>query len=260
MFIILFVFSCGSLALAQDDFYKFEISGGYSQAFNNGYVGDRFYETIPPNALFNGSSGVVDFATRERQKLKGFEASGVYNFSRYIGAKVDFSYHSGGIASIDFTVPGILVRQANGSLSLNAGYTAGNQSIKQYNYLAGIQIKDNSKDKRFKPFGHFLAGVQQLNARLGADDKSLDILGTKKFKFKNFTYDIGGGLDIRVSRRIDIRVIQFDFNPVFTKEQKIRSQGDTFTLSGAQVTSLTDLSIPKRTQNNFRIGFGVVFH
>jgi hypothetical protein len=48
-----------------------------------------------------------------------------------------------------------------------------------------------------------------------------------------FAGAFGGGLDIRASDRVDVRVIQFDYNP----------------------TRLFD-----STQHNFRIGVGIVIH
>lgn len=53
----------------------------------------------------------------------------------------------------------------------------------------------------------------------------------------------GAGIDVKVSKRVDIRIIQFDYNPIFFREQDF----DDFTLAG-------------RTQNNFRIGVGIVIH
>ncbi|MGI8555914.1 MAG: hypothetical protein ACR2LT_06115 [Pyrinomonadaceae bacterium] len=47
----------------------------------------------------------------------------------------------------------------------------------------------------------------------------------------------GGGLDIRVSRRIDVRVIQFDYNPV-----RVTNGGES------------------AWSHNLRIGVGIVFH
>ena len=53
-----------------------------------------------------------------------------------------------------------------------------------------------------------------------------------------FAAAIGGGLDIRAGRRVDIRVIQFDYNP---------TRG---TFQSGQSNILHD----------FRIGAGIVFH
>ncbi|MGI9034857.1 MAG: hypothetical protein ACR2GD_02345 [Pyrinomonadaceae bacterium] len=74
-------------------------------------------------------------------------------------------------------------------------------------------------------------------------------------------------MDVRVSKRIDIRLVQFDYNPVFVKAKRLLANGasvDTgitnLSAGNPVVTSLQIYSIPKRRQNDFRIGFGIVFH
>jgi hypothetical protein len=54
---------------------------------------------------------------------------------------------------------------------------------------------------------------------------------------------LGGGLDVKVHRHISIRVIQADYNPIFFRDQDVG-----------------DVVIPGQTQNNFRIGAGIVIH
>jgi hypothetical protein len=51
----------------------------------------------------------------------------------------------------------------------------------------------------------------------------------------------GGGIDVKVHPRVDLRIIQFDYNPIF-------------------YGGVESLDLPNRTQNNIRIGFGVVIH
>ena len=64
----------------------------------------------------------------------------------------------------------------------------------------GVQFKDNRKkdEKRVKPFGHVMAGF-----------------GNQSGYGDGVSVIVGGGIDIKVNNRIDIRAIQYDFNPIF---------------------------------------------
>ncbi len=121
--------------------------------------------------------------------LNGVNVSGVYNFSKYVGVKGDFSTH----------------HKRNFSLQ---------------NYLGGIQIKNNAREgSRVRPFAHVLAGVvvasEGFRARGGA-----------------FSMAVGGGVDVRVNKRVSVRAIQVDYNPY---------------ISGGFYS------------NNVRVGVGIVF-
>ena len=107
-----------------------------------------------------------------------------------------------------------------------------------FNFLGGVQIKDNSTEGTFKPFAHALAGV--AHARNSVDFNDVVCVAIVPSPCSPFTQSetgfaaaFGGGLDIRASDRISIRAIQVDYNP----------------------TRLFD-----STQHNFRIGVGIVFH
>lgn len=197
-----------------------------------GYVG---YSNQQIDTGVNTNSGNGNFTSNffnDRRSFNGFEAAGVYNVSRYVGIKGDFS---------------AAYRNEDFSFQTGTGTTANTISLKAsnqlYNYLGGVQIKDNSSDARVKPFAHALVGA-----------------ATGRTKFKNITCSntsaasgcstiitnglassdsetglagaFGGGLDIKLSDRIDFRAIQVDYNP-------IRFDGGT--------------------DNNFRIGVGIVF-
>jgi len=94
--------------------------------------------------------------------------------------------------------------------------------------VGGVQVKDNSSEATFKPFAHALAGVanSRMNSRIENVFRGKDSNTGPAGAF-------GGGIDIRVSRRFDIRAIQLDYNP----------------------TKLLDA-----TQHNFRTGVGIVLH
>ncbi len=260
---ISFIFLTALGISAQDDYNKFEVSGGYSFERVKGFPGDRSQST----SNFDGTT-TSTYVTGENRthNLSGFNASAVYNFSRYFGAKFEFSGNYG--SDKDHTLPGGIYTQANGRTLLvipGIGGIAAKQ--RDYKYLAGLQFKDNSKDKKLKPFAHTLFGAaRQTTDFSNLDPQRTNLIGGKTIKVNGFSLAVGGGLDLRVSKRIDIRLIQFDYNPVFTKAKTLvplGAQVDTLipnlTAPGL-VTSLQDFTIPKHTEQNYRVGFGIVIH
>ena len=142
----------------------------------------------------------------------GFEGSLTGNFHRYVGAKFDFSTHSK-------------------TYSFNSGTATVNAKLRANQYLFGVQFKDNKEDGgRLRPFAHVLAGVANSRATISGAT-------TGSASDNNFAMVFGGGLDINASRHVAIRLIQADYNPVFSRG------------SGSN-----------NTANNFRLGFGIVFH
>jgi hypothetical protein len=146
----------------------------------------------------------------QREGFNGFEVAVTGNFSRYIGIKGDYAFQ-------------------RKSFDVNFDSTRINADVNLHTLVGGLEFKDNAKDKErghLRPFGHLLAGF--ANARFSTS--------TTGFSFNQsdtgFAAVLGGGLDVRVGSRFDIRIIQLDYNPIH--------------LGG-------------ETQNNFRIGAGIVF-
>lgn len=166
----------------------------------------------------------------DREGLHGVNGSVVGNINRYVGIKGDVSGH---FKSYNFDVPRPGTTNTTDSFKVKASV---------YNFLAGVQVKDNTKGgSRFRPFGHALAGVAVGRTKVDSSfftsafcqqanvDCSEDLSDTET----GFAAAIGGGIDIRATDRFSIRAIQVDYNPT-------RFNGSI--------------------QNNFRFGFGVVFH
>ncbi len=203
------IISCASVAAAQsDDYKKWDFFGGYSH--------NRI-----DTGISDDDADLDDFID-EREGFHGFNASVTRNVSRYVGFKFDVSGH---YKSRTFPIFGI-----QNALDINSSV---------YNYLGGVQFKENSSEATFKPFAHALVGVAHARNR-GTISESGCIAIFPSPCPPGFTDTdtglagaVGGGLDVRVHDRIDIRVIQVDYNP----------------------TRLFD-----STQHNFRIGVGVVFH
>lgn len=205
MLLAVLILACASVSFAQSSEYnKVEFYGGYSHARVDTGVDDQDLQDLVGNT----------------RGFNGFDTSITGNLSRYFGIKGDFTAH---FKNDSFT---------DGTVTVNT-------KERLYNLLGGVQIKDNSKDARVKPFAHALAGFAHQTSRFTAP------LVSDSFEVKDtsFALKIGGGLDIRVSPKVDIRVIELDYNPVFLGDQTIF--GETF---------------QGQTQHNFTIGAGIVIH
>jgi hypothetical protein len=209
LFLLLVLITCSvtpSFAQEGDDYHEVEVFGGYSRSRAETKIGDA-----DPDFFGDFTDGRTDF--------NGFNASVTRNFRKLVGFKVDFSGH--------YDTRSVAFGDGNAS----------EVESSLYNFLAGVQLKNNSQEATFKPFAHVLAGVargrhevddvvciQTVGAPCAADVNGSDVGPAGAF---------GGGLDIRAGRRVDVRAFQVDYNP----------------------TRLFDA-----TQHNVRFGFGVVIH
>lgn len=210
------VSAASAVAQAQpvDDYKKGEFFVGYS----NGQV---------DTGVDSGSSAVDFF--RDRENFNGVNVSGVYNFSRYLGAKGDYS--------VTFNNNEVSETFSSGGLNYTIGFKNKNQL---HNFVGGVQVKDNAKDGVFKPFGHVMAGVAHARSKFEDFACTAPVGGScapfevsdETFSDTGFSGIIGGGIDFRVSDRFQVRAIQVDYNPT-------RLGGET--------------------QHNLRIGAGIVF-
>ena len=152
----------------------------------------------------------VDFDA-DLEGFNGFEIAANRNLSRYIGLKGDYTFHF-----------------------KNTNISGTEIDAKTHTLVGGVQFKDNSKEKKFKPFAHLMVGftrasadvnpvfcVQQVGVPCPFSDSEIGFAGV-----------FGGGLDFRINDRVDLRAIQVDFHPT-------RLGGES--------------------QANFRVGVGVVF-
>ncbi len=167
-------------------------------------------DEIKKNEFFVGYSNQQVGLNSSRQIFNGFEGSYTRNISRYVGIKGDVS------GAYNNTFTSIPVN-TNGSFS----DVRVKNSSSVYNFLGGVQFKDNAKTSKLKPFGHVLAGVAYRRFKV-KDDQCItncnNVVQTP-FLFKGsnngFSAALGGGLDVKITDNIDIRAIQVDYNPVF---------------------------------------------
>jgi opacity protein-like surface antigen len=178
-------------ALAQhDDYKKWEFFGGYSALGFDTLAGDTDIAAV--NDVLSG-----------RNTLRGFELSITRNFHRYWGVKGDYSL---GLREDNFSRP-----LASGTVDTTV-----------QNFLGGIQIKDNETEARVKPFAHALFGV--ANQKVDVDSPNLPALfGITDFHVNetSFAMAFGGGLDIRLNHKIDVRAAQIDWNIINRGDQQL---------------------------------------
>ena len=220
------IFVLTTTALAQDDYKKYEFFGGYSALFVDNLAGDT-------------GSPAVDDVLGDRQTLRGFNLAVNYNFHKYIGAKFDYSLH---LREDEFNRP-----LGNGTIDTTL-----------QNFLGGIQIKNNSEDgPTFKPFGHALFGVAVQ--KLDVDSPQLPALfGINDFHTNetSFAMAFGGGLDIKLNNKLDVRVFQVDWNIINRGDQQT---GIVLAPTPFQTVG-TPFVIPGTRQDNLRLSVGIVIH
>jgi len=225
--VLTLVLICTTAALAQsDDYKKWEFFGGYS-ALNFDNLGD------------DTDNAAVNDLLSEKNTLRGFELAITRNFHKYVGAKFDYSLH---LREDNFSRPA-----ANGTIDTTV-----------QNFLGGIQIKNNMEDgPRFKPFGHALFGA--ANQKIDVDSAQLPALfGISDFHVNetSFSMAFGGGVDIKLNERIDIRAGQIDWNIIKRGDQQL---GIVLVPTPFQAVG-SPFFIPGTRQDNLRLSIGIVIH
>ena len=146
----------------------------------------------------------------------------VYNITPVLGIKADFMGYTQGSG----------IRQT----LTNNGYTVtGQVSGNVFTYMFGPQIKKHSGKLQF--FGQGLFGAAHSNAYAGIYD-SIHGVTTGSSNNNAFAMEFGGGLDIPVTRNIQLRPVEVDY---------------LYTRFGVNGTSYTG------NQNNFKYVAGVNF-
>lgn len=213
-FLSVIVLMCASAsALAQGttpgDYPKVEVFAGYSAL---GETGSRII-SLGPNAGVTG-----DYAGQ------GFETSIIRNFNKHLGIKGDFSFHFNNESNrgpISACTPACTTVTQDFQLKTRV-----------YNFLAGPEFKARNST-RFTPFVHALGGFAHTSATFTTPGPTFNLLLKKSDN--SFAMGLGGGLDIRASKRVSFRAMM-DYNPVFVNDS----------ISG--------------TRDFVRLSLGVLFH
>ncbi|HWW74739.1 MAG TPA: hypothetical protein VNZ44_05035, partial [Pyrinomonadaceae bacterium] len=171
--------------------------------------------------------------------LRGFELAITRNVHRYVGVKFDYSLH---------------LREDN--FSRPAG--AGTVDTTVQNYLGGLQFKNNDKDgPRFKPFAHALFGV--ASQKVDIDSPQLPaVFGISDFHVNetSFAMAFGGGVDIKLNDRFEVRAGQIDWNIINRGDQQL---GVVLVPTPHQTVG-QPFVVPGTRQDNIRLSVGIVIH
>ncbi len=173
MGILWFVLMAGAASMAQS-FPQVEFAGGYS------------YMDFHPNVPQLTS-----------QSLNGGGAALVYNLANWLGVKAEFmgySFGSGWTRKLE-----------------ELGYI-GSSSRNLFTYQFGPQIKKHSG--KLQPYAQTLYGVAHSSgyaAVLRAKGNGSYVLTSGGGNDNAFAMEVGGGLDIRFSRTVQLRPVEVDY-------------------------------------------------
>src|SRR5688572_26517314 len=185
-----------TVALAQStapvDYPKLEVFAGYSAL---GEAGSRGISFGPNSSL--GANYSAD---------AGFETSVIRNFSKRLGIKGDFSAHFN-----NESASGLVTSCTPACATATQSFQL---KTRVYNFLAGPEFKARNRT-RFTPFAHLLGGVAHTSATFTTPGPTLNLLLKKSDN--SFAMALGGGLDIRASKRVSFRALM-DYNPVFVRD------------------------------------------
>lgn len=188
---MLVVFVLSLSIAAQDDHKKAEVFVGYSF----GLVDDKYDTGSSIGSFFN-----------DRSPRHGFNTSAVYNKSKYFGIKGDIS--------------GTWLRdnfRKEYRIDNVTAVASGKKNATLYNFLGGVQVKNNASTKRFRPFGHAMVGVGSHESST-VNANCFYLCDTEAPRYVEQSTGLagafGGGLDIKVNEKIQVRAIQLDYNPM----------------------------------------------
>lgn len=237
LLIFISLFAVPAWAQSASDYNKAEFYGGYSysRVQPNTKASAAFGTTFAPC-----SSEATDILGKNFQTslcngrgFNGFDTSITYNFNRYFGIKANVTGHYRSETFVD-TFDGT----AETAVSTE----------RVHNFLIGVQAKNNGKDARLKPFAHALVGAARYTRKdVNTSPIPLDNF-TNRGKVTSFAMKLGGGIDLRVQRRIDLRLVEVDYTPIFTRDFDV--SGNPFSVIHAS----------GKTAHNMSIGLGIVIH
>ncbi len=135
---------------------------------------------------------------KSRDGLYGFSLQSAYNLSRFWGVKGEFSY-----------------------FQKKFGHGSADPTSRLTQIMGGIKLQDNANATRFRPFAQALIGVALTSNMPRVLQETSSSRTVTIISGTGAAFALGGGLDIRLTRKLELRALQIDYNPVWAK-------GETF--------------------------------
>ena len=135
-----------------------------------------------------------------------------------------------GLAGVDVSGTGYITKRFGITGDFSAHFRSHDENVaggpihfktSNYNYLVGPKFRFTNST-RATPFVHALAGVSNNrfkatgNVAAGGSSPILTPISVT-----DFAIALGGGLDIRIYKRISLRAFQIDYMPVFMRDRPI---------------------------------------
>jgi hypothetical protein len=176
----------------QLDYSSWEFYGGYAyERADNSAVRMNRDASISSG---NGAIAKVNFAS-QNIKLHGFSTEVVANVTRHVGIVANF----GG--------------EFNNSVGYSSSVGPLDARVRRWHYFVGPRFNGRNSSV-FIPFGEALFGITRAQHRFRQNIFSSASCDTA------FSMALGGGLDIRAGKHIDLRAGQLDYIPTFFKNQR----------------------------------------
>lgn len=223
------------------DEHKWEVYGGYLNGQNR-------YSAGEDDVTFAGATQKITLCTPtadanfganfekllcNRNTFHGLDTAAIFYVRRFLGIKGDFSWQRHKATYVDNFGAG--------------GVQTSTNTENKYMVFGGVQLKDNTGTKSWKPFAHALAGVA-LERLSGIDTNPVAGNQTYSDRPNSFALKLGGGVDVRLNRRLDLRALEVDYVPIFAGNRVL-----TITPSGG-----FGINVIGKTANNFTFGVGLV--
>jgi len=193
--LLLSIIALLSLSASGQDVPAAEVFGGYSYLHVDTQGRNATTLNNECNIVFGGS---CPFTLGIHPGFNGWNIAPQVNINRWFGVKAQISGQYGNILSIKFnTQPPLTAFRFPG------------QHI--FDFLFGPVISHRSE--RYTAFGQGLLGVQHAGLSGNIPVAGFSFAGPSK---TDFAIALGGGLDLKASKRFAIRVAQFDYELVNT--------------------------------------------
>jgi opacity protein-like surface antigen len=172
----------------------------------------------------------------DRRDFHGFNLGAKYNLSPTLGIRTDFSAYFNKDRAIDSFGTGV-----------DAHTDTSSYRERTYVLVSGLEARRDFG--AWRPYAHVMAGV----ARVTQEDTETS---TGPFEFvlqdraTSLALKIGGGIDVRISPRVDLRLIEIDYQPVFARDRHTPVTGQF----------VFDQSVKGKTAGNVTFGVGLVWH